>query len=90
MRAGAPTCRQLAALLLIAASAAASPAAAQTPNVFVAFGDSITAGVGDSREPDEGYPTRLEALLRQIRAIERYIATAVQLLSLPEIAQPTF
>ena len=44
--------------------AAAVPAWAQTANIYVAFGDSITEGVGDSREPDEGYPTRLEALLR--------------------------
>lgn len=32
---------------------------------FIAFGDSITAGVGDSnQEPDRGYPWRLENLLR--------------------------
>ncbi len=45
-------------------AAGAAPALAQTPNIYVAFGDSITAGVGDSRDPDEGYPARLEALLR--------------------------
>lgn len=49
-------------------AAAAMPATAQTATIYVAFGDSITAGVGDSREPDEGYPTRLETLLRPSNA----------------------
>lgn len=40
-----------------------SPAAAQT--VYVAVGDSITAGTGDeSTNAAKGYPTRLETLLR--------------------------
>lgn len=66
MRAGESVCcaGRLAAVLLAVLGAAAVPAEAETPNTYVAFGDSITAGVGDSREPDEGYPTRLEALLR--------------------------
>ena len=38
-------------------------AAAQTPSHCKAFGDSITAGVGDDPEREEaGYPPRLEAL----------------------------
>ena len=48
-----------AALLL---SAAARPALAQVG--FLAFGDSITAGVGDDpTRTDKGYPPRLQALL---------------------------
>lgn len=50
--------------LLLAALLAlpASPAAAQTR--YLAFGDSITAGVGDdSTRTDPGYPSRLQALL---------------------------
>jgi lysophospholipase L1-like esterase len=47
--------------------ALALPAAAQTtrPTRYIAFGDSITEGVGDdpSRAPLTGYPPRLEALL---------------------------
>ena len=39
----------------------AAPAAAQT--VYLAFGDSVTFGIGDTRKPP-GYPPRLEALLK--------------------------
>ena len=51
--------RGLAVLVLLCAMAA--PAAAQT--VYLAFGDSITFGIGDTRKPP-GYPPRLEALLK--------------------------
>jgi acyl-CoA thioesterase-1 len=44
---------------VVVLAARAAPAAAQT--VYVAFGDSITEGVGD--EEGGGYPPRLEALL---------------------------
>lgn len=40
----------------------AAPAAAQT--AYIAFGDSITAGVGDDNRAEKGYPARLEALLQ--------------------------
>jgi lysophospholipase L1-like esterase len=46
------------ALLLFLAAAEAGP---QSPTVYVAFGDSVTEGVGD--EEGGGYPPRLEALL---------------------------
>ncbi|MCH9651614.1 MAG: hypothetical protein K0U98_25535 [Deltaproteobacteria bacterium] len=52
-------------VLLISPLAMRSPIEAQT--VYVAFGDSITAGIGDdpNRPPrDTGYPPRLEALLQ--------------------------
>lgn len=40
-----------------------TPATAQTPR-WIAFGDSITEGVGDERgRPDPGYPGRLETIL---------------------------
>jgi lysophospholipase L1-like esterase len=43
----------------------ATPAAGAV-RAILAFGDSITAGVGDSRpEPDRGYPARLAALLAE-------------------------
>lgn len=53
--------KRLLALLVLASVA---PAAAQDgePTVYVAFGDSITEGVGDARE-EKGYPPRLEDLL---------------------------
>lgn len=48
------------ALLLLAASGV------QAQTTYVAFGDSITQGVGDSTTREEkGYPPRLEALLQQ-------------------------
>ncbi len=40
----------------------AASASAQT--AYIAFGDSITAGVGDDSRAEKGYPARLEALLR--------------------------
>lgn len=50
------------AVALAAASALPGAAAAQT--VYLAFGDSITAGVGDDpSRAEKGYPPRLEALL---------------------------
>ena len=53
-----------AALLLGGALAAAAPAAAQTAaKTFLAFGDSITAGVGDDKPVPSGYPKRLQTLL---------------------------
>ncbi len=54
------TRRPLAAgcLLLLCAAGAAAP---QSPTIYVAFGDSITEGVGD--EEGGGYPPRLEGLL---------------------------
>jgi lysophospholipase L1-like esterase len=45
-------------VLLLCAAAVAGP---QSPTIYVAFGDSITEGVGD--EEGGGYPPRLEALL---------------------------
>ncbi len=61
-----PLSAALAVALAIAAAAAlaigATPARAQR-QVFLAFGDSITAGVGDPETPG-GYPVRLERLLR--------------------------
>jgi lysophospholipase L1-like esterase len=41
---------------------AASPAAASAQQHYIAFGDSITAGRGDTQTPS-GYPPRLELLL---------------------------
>jgi lysophospholipase L1-like esterase len=53
-----------AALLLGGALAAAAPVAAQTAaKTFLAFGDSITAGVGDNKPVPAGYPQRLQTLL---------------------------
>ena len=50
--------------LLLAALALAVPARAQSGATYLAFGDSITMGVGDDPErPEPGYPPRLEALL---------------------------
>lgn len=50
------------ATLALALSALPRPLAAQT--TYIAFGDSITAGVGDDPEQaDPGYPARLGALL---------------------------
>lgn len=46
---------------LLAYLAAPPPVDPQSPTVYVAFGDSITEGVGD--EEGGGYPPRLEALL---------------------------
>ncbi|HSM49973.1 MAG TPA: GDSL-type esterase/lipase family protein [Thermoanaerobaculia bacterium] len=63
-RAGRATARRtLAVGALLAVGSVAAPADAAT-RVLLAFGDSITAGVGDTRpEPERGYPTRLQALL---------------------------
>lgn len=50
--------------LLWLCAGAATAAAAVPQTVYVAFGDSITAGVGDSiPEPNGGYPPRLTKLL---------------------------
>lgn len=50
--------------LLLLVSAAVTPGVAQTG--YIAFGDSITAGVGDDDlRTEKGYPPRLEALLQE-------------------------
>src|SRR3989454_4295025 len=49
-------------LVISVASLFAAPRAAAEPHVIVAFGDSLTAGLGVS--PEESYPSRLEARLR--------------------------
>ena len=55
--------RILFALLLLVSVSAVTPGMAQTG--YIAFGDSITAGVGDDPlRPEKGYPPRLEALLQ--------------------------
>lgn len=64
----------LALALLLPALLVAPPAAAQTR--YIAFGDSITVGVGDSSEnPPRGYTPRLEQLLanagRNAEVVER-------------------
>ena len=64
------TCRRLAAALLALGPLLAGvwPAAAQTgPKTYLAFGDSITAGVGDDpARPNPGYPFRLQNLLQAV------------------------
>jgi lysophospholipase L1-like esterase len=58
--------RSIAAALLLATvlGAGAAPAIAQTAaKTFLAFGDSITAGIGDNKPTPSGYPYRLQALL---------------------------
>lgn len=63
------------AALLSAALLAALPAAAQTAR-WIAFGDSITQGIGDDQSrPEPGYPARLEAIL-QGRGIDVEIVNA--------------
>ena len=49
------------ALMLVAALALAQ----QDEEVYLAFGDSITAGVGETDPDETGYPSRLQTLLRQ-------------------------
>lgn len=54
-----------------AATVAAAPRAAQSPDsaapIYLAFGDSITAGFGDTLDDPsgQGYPPRLQSLLNQ-------------------------
>jgi acyl-CoA thioesterase-1 len=57
-------CRPWVVVLLVVSvvSLAAAPLAAAEPHVIVAFGDSLTAGLGV--RPEESYPSRLEARLR--------------------------
>lgn len=58
-----PGVAAVAGALLAAGLLAALPAAAQTQR-WIAFGDSITQGVGDDQSrPEPGYPARLEAIL---------------------------
>lgn len=61
---GAPRALRLAAATVVVAIALGAGATAQTPTRCKAFGDSITAGVGDDpgREAP-GYPSRLEDLV---------------------------
>jgi acyl-CoA thioesterase-1 len=49
------------AVVLLPASASAQT----TPRRYIAFGDSITFGTGDSGRTELGYPSRLEDLLNQ-------------------------
>ena len=59
-----PRAFRLAAAALIAAIAGSAAAAAQAPSHCHAFGDSITAGVGDDpARAALGYPPRLEGLV---------------------------
>lgn len=57
--------RLLPALLLTLAATAQASAAFGQQLVFLAFGDSITEGYGDTSSPGGGYPTRLQRWLRQ-------------------------
>lgn len=50
--------------LLLALTLAVPVSAARAQTAYIAFGDSITAGVGDDSRAEKGYPARLEALLR--------------------------
>jgi lysophospholipase L1-like esterase len=53
----------LAAALMLASSAGAQTA----PKTYVAFGDSITKGIGDDpARPSQGYPFRLQTLLQTV------------------------
>ena len=53
-----------ASLLLFATAVAAPRAATAQPTVYIAFGDSITAGTGDDpTRAEQGYPPRLQQLL---------------------------
>jgi lysophospholipase L1-like esterase len=54
--------RRSAAVCALLAAATGGVARAQTTTVYVAFGDSVTAGTGDE-EQSGGYPPRLQALL---------------------------
>jgi lysophospholipase L1-like esterase len=57
--------RRLASALLLAAALPGLAAAQTTPRKYLAFGDSITAGVGDDpARAQPGYPPRLENLLQ--------------------------
>jgi lysophospholipase L1-like esterase len=59
--------RRLTAAALLLATAAAPLAAQTAPKTYIAFGDSITAGVGDDpTRPELGYPPRLQALLQSV------------------------
>ena len=58
--------RRLAAVLLLGSLASAA-GAQSAPKTYIAFGDSITAGVGDDpARPDPGYPFRLQTLLQTV------------------------
>ncbi len=60
----APRALRLAVATLVGAITFAASATAQTPSRCKAFGDSITAGVGDAPEREApGYPPRLEELV---------------------------
>lgn len=63
------------ALLLLGATAAA----AQEETVIVAFGDSITEGIGDDADrAEKGYPPRLQALLQGAGTNARVINRGVE------------
>ncbi len=54
-----------ASLLTLAVGLPASTAATSPPITFLAFGDSVTQGYGDTSNPGGGYPPRLQRWLRQ-------------------------
>ena len=57
--------RRAAAALLVAGAALLPTGAAAQTTTYVAFGDSITFGIGDDpARSEKGYPPRLEALLQ--------------------------
>lgn len=58
-------CAMLAAGLVLAALPAGLAAQEPPAEEYLAFGDSLTEGVGDTDPEETGYPTRLRTLLRQ-------------------------
>jgi lysophospholipase L1-like esterase len=61
------TLRKLSSVLLILGFVPALAAAQTAPRKYLAFGDSITAGVGDDpARARPGYPPRLESLLQSV------------------------
>ena len=49
---------------LALAASVSSTSSVEAQTAYIAFGDSITAGVGDDNRAEKGYPPRLEALLQ--------------------------
>lgn len=62
---GRPVSRAGAVVAALAVSMPAALMAQETAETYLAFGDSITAGVGETDPNETGYPTRLQTLLRQ-------------------------